>query len=400
MNASTESRFHWTQRLALIRHNLHSASRSGNYTFFKTLQAHAFIEGTDYVSKLTNGLGDASDALLSTLDTLNAGIAYVHEDAYRNVYNGLKATLANENINAETRRAIFQVDTQQQKQMTEHAIDKMLNSAVSLIEQQPSGSQDDAVSLLILGTTIIADAIDIIAVQTARMEQDTDDFIRLEDSWSTVQRAVVSAIGALKGIFNLMSINDRGDCGCKRARSGSNSSSTSWVRRMSSAFTSGSTGVSSSAASRRGSIASFIQSPPSMSSPATLVLPTRTSISNACPTAVPSSKRPLSSGSLTILSPIPPTPAAAMMIDPFDKLVAQEDKKSVLATPPMDKALFFDVEAQEIGPTDATSFPIMSLMSTAAHSPTMEEIPKRRGGANILERSSTLEQVLTYVPFC
>lgn len=78
MAINTERKLHWTQRIALARHNLHAARRTSDFTFFKTLQAHALIEGTDYVATLNDVLGDDADTVLSTLDNLNAGIAYVH----------------------------------------------------------------------------------------------------------------------------------------------------------------------------------------------------------------------------------------------------------------------------------------------------------------------------------
>lgn len=46
MAIDTERKLHWTQRIALVCHNLHAARRTGDFTFFKTLQAHALIEGT------------------------------------------------------------------------------------------------------------------------------------------------------------------------------------------------------------------------------------------------------------------------------------------------------------------------------------------------------------------
>lgn len=85
MAIDTERKLHWTQRIALVRHNLHAARRTGDFTFFKTLQAHALIEGTDYVATLNDVLGDDADTVLSTLDNLNAGIAYVHQDAFKSI---------------------------------------------------------------------------------------------------------------------------------------------------------------------------------------------------------------------------------------------------------------------------------------------------------------------------
>ncbi|KAG2168387.1 hypothetical protein JADG_008126 [Aureobasidium aubasidani] len=44
---------HWQQRIALVRHNLHAAHRSGDFTFFKTLQAQALFDNTNHVATLS-----------------------------------------------------------------------------------------------------------------------------------------------------------------------------------------------------------------------------------------------------------------------------------------------------------------------------------------------------------
>jgi hypothetical protein len=90
-------RLHWTQRVALVRHNLHSARGTNDFSFFKSLQAHALIEGTDHVATLYSSLGDNADSVLSTLDNLNAGIAYVHQDAFKAVYDAAKAAMHSTN---------------------------------------------------------------------------------------------------------------------------------------------------------------------------------------------------------------------------------------------------------------------------------------------------------------
>jgi len=93
MTPEANPRLHWTQRVALVRHNLHSARRTTDFIFFKFLQAHALIDGTDHVSILYSKLGDNADAVLSTLDNLNAGIAYVHQDAFKAFYDGAKTAM-------------------------------------------------------------------------------------------------------------------------------------------------------------------------------------------------------------------------------------------------------------------------------------------------------------------
>ncbi|KAI9653624.1 MAG: hypothetical protein M1821_006971 [Bathelium mastoideum] len=193
----------WTQRVALIRQNLHSASRTGDFTFFKTLQAQAFFEGTDYVATLTAAAGDDADFVISTIDNLNAGIAYCHQDAFKNVYDRAKEIIASEQ-DFQAKRASIRVDISQQKQMAEFAIDKMANSAISVIEQQAPGSRDAVAHVWVTGTTIIADAIEVCLMKINDVEYSMDDLIGLEDSYNVVKNAVGSGISALKGIFSLM----------------------------------------------------------------------------------------------------------------------------------------------------------------------------------------------------
>ncbi|KAJ9638221.1 hypothetical protein H2199_006908 [Coniosporium tulheliwenetii] len=206
MAITEERKLHWTQRLALVRHNLHAARRTGDFTFFKTLQVHAFLDNIDYVAVLTANLGDEADTVLATLDNLNAGIAYVHQDAFKNVYDSAKAIVCADNGNDPTTRAKICVDACQQSQIADFAIDKMSNSARNFIESQPPACQDAIANVLITGTTIIADAIKVCMVQTERIESTMGDFLRLEYSWQTVQAAVDSTVGALRGIFCLMAV--------------------------------------------------------------------------------------------------------------------------------------------------------------------------------------------------
>jgi hypothetical protein len=78
--SDTKRYLHWTQRIALVRSSLHSASRSGDFTFFKSLQAAGMVEGTNHVAILSAEMGGEIDILLAAMDNLNAGLAYVHQD--------------------------------------------------------------------------------------------------------------------------------------------------------------------------------------------------------------------------------------------------------------------------------------------------------------------------------
>ncbi|ORY16010.1 hypothetical protein BCR34DRAFT_622591 [Clohesyomyces aquaticus] len=204
MGVDATQKLHWTQRVALIRHNLHAAGRTGDYSFFKTLQAHALIDGTNHVAILHSILNDDADSVLSTLDNLNAGIAYVHKDAFKAVYDSVKCTMYQPDNSPSNRLSLLRVDISQQRDMADHAIDKTTNSAINVIEAQSANTQDAVANAWITGVTIIADAVSVCLDQMEQVEAHMDDLIRLEYSWGSIQNSVDTAIAALRGIFNLM----------------------------------------------------------------------------------------------------------------------------------------------------------------------------------------------------
>jgi len=367
-SGTSSGQLHWTQRLALIRHNLHAARRTGDYSFFKTLQAHAFLEGTDYVATLTNALWDESDNVIATLDNLNAGIAYIHQDAFKNVYDSLKSIMANANAADGTGLteieacAQLRVDVLQQKQAADFAIDRIANSAVALVQLQQPQHQDSVANAWIMGTTIIVDAVKVCLDELDAIERCTHDFIRLEYSWQTVQTSVEAAISALRGIFNLMapsstsgdSLQQQQEGELVKSRQGSTASAMSMFRKFSTAVSQSlhivpTTSSASSTSgpptpqtpyrhSRSASSASNVTSS-SSSSPSAL----RTSFAQANPTRMPSNassggsfsyglnssavnsnKEDVGGGGGEVfmrhqLSPIPPTPAIVdEMVNPFD----------------------------------------------------------------------------------
>lgn len=312
MGVDATLRLHWTQRIALVRHNLHAARRTNDFTFFQTLQAHAIIDGTDHVAILHSVLGDDADSVLSTLDNLNAGIAYVHQDAFKAVYDGAKSAMYKADNSPSSRRSLLRVDVCQQRDMADHAIDKTANSAVQLIHAQPTHCQDAVANAWITGTTIIADAVCVCLKEMEAIEANLDDFIRLEYSWNSIQSSVDAAISALRGIFSLM----------ERSNISNNS-----PRNLS--VSSGSDGGASSFRSRQSSTASAFSGlikrafshshgmgppPPAVLKPGrgnSLSVPDvnprglRLSISAACPTKMPTyTDRPP-----TLLTTIPPTPS-------------------------------------------------------------------------------------------
>jgi hypothetical protein len=347
MAASTSKQLHWTQRVALVRHNLHTASRSGEFGFFKTLQAAGLMEGTNHAAVLTASLGDEGDPVLAAMDNLNSGLAYVHQDAFKNVYDNVKDRMREEE-NQEASKSKLYVDITMQKNMADLAIDKMANSAIALINQQPENLQDTAANIWITGITIVADVMEITFQQMNALDQKLEDFIRLEESWNTVKAAVITCITALKGVFFLMDPNNPFDAQKVNNTTRSSSiasASGAMLRRISSAFSSSAShaGGSSPPRSRNASVDASANnlinfncnSSVSSSSSANggnnggnagFTRPiyrnpsyVRNSVSAGCPTSMPAG----TDWQTHKLSMIPPTPATDEMndLDPFDTSV-------------------------------------------------------------------------------
>lgn len=313
MGSEAPQKLHWTQRIALVRHNLHSARRTGDYTFFRTLQAHTLLDGTDHVALLHSLLGDEADSVLSTLDNLNAGIAYVHQDAFKAVYDGAKATMYKVDNTPASRRSLLRVDIGQQRDMADMAIDKTTNSAVNLIETQPVFCQEAIANAWITGATIIADAVCVCLKQMEDVEENMDDFIRLEYSWSCIQNSVDAAISALRGIFNLMAspaapppVSRNMSISSGMSSDGSTSTS---IFRGRNPSTANALGLIKRALSHSQMLTP--QAPTKSARSASVSIPDtssrgfRMSMSAACPTRISN----FSDQHSTSLPPIPPTPA-------------------------------------------------------------------------------------------
>lgn len=316
MASNISSSLHWTQRIALVRHNLHAASRSGDFTFFKTLQASVLIEDTNHIAALAAELEEDADVVSVALDNLNVGLAYVHQDAFKNVYDGIKAVTRASDDGMDTDRSGLHVDITMQKSMADMAIDKMTSSAIALIIQQPEAAQNAAANIWITGTTIIADCMEISLLQMDLLDQRLEDFIRLEDSWNTVRASIVCAVTGLKGIFRLMDQRSPQDSQKNSPRNSSIASASSAVfRRFSNAFT-----ATPSQHSRTPSVTSASGAMIRNSSVSALgpVYQTpsyvRSSVSAGCPTSLPSQV----DFQRKKLSTIPPTPAVDDQMDPFD----------------------------------------------------------------------------------
>ncbi|TKA80556.1 hypothetical protein B0A55_02017 [Friedmanniomyces simplex] len=323
--SANKQQLHWTQRVALVRHNLHSAGRTGDFTFFKVLQASGLLEGTNHVATLSDALGDDADTVLAAMDNLNAGLAYVHEDAFKNVYDNLKDSMRDEN--KEGAKSKLYVDVTMQKSMADMAIDKMASSAIALINQQPMHVQELAANVWITGATIVADVVEVALQQMDSLETKVDDFIRLEDARSIVKASVICAITGLKGVFLLMDPNSPQTPEKSSPRSASIASAGSAMfRRLSTAFTpatasapasrsasvapSSSNFASNSASFNRNGSVSSLSGNPVYRTPNYV----RNSVSHGCPTSMPAASDFFSHK----LAMIPPTPAFEEPTDPFD----------------------------------------------------------------------------------
>ena len=322
---SSTTKLHWTQRIALVRHNLHASSRSGDFGFFRALQAAGFVEGTNHVATLSAELGDEGDIVLAAMDNLNAGLAYVHQDAFKNVYENLKNNVRAVN-NTGIHKSKLYVDITMQKNIADMAIDKFTSSALALINQQPEKAQDLAANVWITGTTMIADSIEVALKEMDLLEYKLDDFIRLEESWNSVKGSVVCAVTGLKGVFRLMDPNTSPAESQKSSPRNSSIASASGAvfRRLSNAF------AANSNTSRSSSIASVPSAPvgtwaSSVSSTGPVYRTPnymRTSVSAGCPTSLPQNSSGGEAFERHRLSTIPPTPAANNEDpDPFDTSV-------------------------------------------------------------------------------
>jgi hypothetical protein len=316
-------KLHWTQRIALVRHNLHAARRTGEFGFFKSLQAHALIEGTDHVALLNQRLGDNADGVLSTLDNLNAGIAYVHQDAFKAIYDGAKNNMHAGEASLASRKSLLRVDICQQRDMADHAIDKTTNSAINLIQAQPEHCQDAVANAWMTGATIMADAVCVCLNEMNSLEDRLDDFISLEYSWNSIQTSVDAAISALRGIFSLMttasqpaapiqnrnlsvsSVSSQDGSAHTRSRNSSTASAFNMIKRAFSVSAPSGPPPSKSARSSINGIANLPLPDPNSRG-------FRASVSAACPTKMPT----FGDHPYTVLTMIPPTPAVIDMSSP------------------------------------------------------------------------------------
>jgi hypothetical protein len=289
----------WMLRITIIRHNLHSAIRTKDFTFFKALQAESFIQAIDHAAVLHSLVDNEadSDLIVQSVDDLNTGLAYVHQDSVKFLYSGIRAGIGRDNnesidfkspekTNHNGRLALLRVDISQQKEIADFAIDKIISSAISLIDAQPSAEIQEAVAnLWITGLCIVSDAIQACVLAVEKLENALDDFIFLECTWQGVQNAVDAAVSALEGVFSLKAsaAHSRSDSEADTSSHKRHSSvisgalasplAASWMNRFSSALTGN--------GYEKGHMRRFSTSS---------VSEIRDSITLACPTSVPGRK--------------------------------------------------------------------------------------------------------------
>lgn len=339
-------RLRWNQKLALVRHNLHTASITRDFGFFRCLQATNLVNGVDQFAALSSLLGDddgSADILILSLDKFNAVMACVHEDAYKHVYDLVNARLAEGFATFDTLKSLYHTEAPCQRQTAGSSIDKMFNAAVDAICQHPEEVRDAAAEVFIVGCTFTAIAMETALNHLDMMQHDLDDSTSLRASWATVQAAVAQSVSGSKGVFKLMgdSSNNSPVEGPRRRhdRSGSvDGYAKSIVRRMSTAFSSPlspsplsssslssglSSSLSSSTDSRKTSSASYASAPSRRGSTASFVSPARArTLSNAIVNWGP---RPSHCGPTSAMSPIPSTPPtgeARIGVNPFDATFA------------------------------------------------------------------------------
>ncbi|KAB8621890.1 hypothetical protein FH972_026001 [Carpinus fangiana] len=362
----------WSQRIALVRHNLHISHRSRDFSFFRVLQVELLLANTDHVSLLADAINASADddsayeavnlnrrashaldadTVISSLDKLAAVIANVYEDAFRTladyIRDGYPAQASHcsssgtaavlENPMHETMRSAFRVEALRQRALAEAGMDKLLDSAVVLITQLPYNAQNEATAVLILGLTFTADAIALTLSQMDSLEYATNDPLRIDVATETVACVMALSISAMKGVFGLM--NSSGDSDHQpalkqeteafdpSARQNRRQSlnpievggmARGWVRRLSAALTSTSlpspdvSNSTSTAQSRQSSLASTASQSSQPTHDSHQVQPT------GLPEGVHNIR--MSSGIAHRLSPVPPSPTAFAdsMVNPFE----------------------------------------------------------------------------------
>ncbi|KAF2676303.1 hypothetical protein K458DRAFT_447551 [Lentithecium fluviatile CBS 122367] len=281
MPIDATQRLHRTQCVALVRRNLHAARRSNDFTFFKILQAHALVDGTDH------------------------------------------------------RRTLLRVDISQQRDMADHAIDKTANSAAQLIQTQPIHCQDAVANTWVTGTTIIADAVCVCLNQMEQIDDSMDDFTpisALRGIFSLMERSQLPSPEAPARNLSVSSAAGSEGGASFRSRASSTASALGLIKR---AFSHSHMLLPNGSRSYRAS---------SMSLPDSNPRGLRASMSAACPTKM-SSYSDHQNTILTTIPPTPsvqectPVRDAGMSPSPSPTDLMQIESLDPLYAPPMDDIL-------------------------------------------------------------
>lgn len=238
----------WLQRMTLIRHNMHQSLRTNDFIFFKTLQAQTVLHGSDPVAVLQSSHKDA-DSILNALADLFTCLVYAHQDSFKTIYDSNK--VARVSSDDRSRVTLLRVDACQQRQIVDIAIDKITNSGIAIVEQQPDSVKDTIANIWVLGATVAADALQACSLAMVNLEdfEELSDFIFLEYAWQDVQAAVEQSVATLRGILHLLPISSTVEHGQQAMEythryNPSVTSATSWIRRLSTVLTNGVNGAS------------------------------------------------------------------------------------------------------------------------------------------------------------
>lgn len=191
----------WRQRVSLARYALQAASRTRDFTFFKTIQASLHTRWAENASLLRAVLPDDSQILVRALNDLSISMVIVHQDSYKAIYDDIRASASD--ADSISRRARLLVDICQKRQAVEFGIVKAFNAVLTLIDSQPIEAQGLLTEAFVYGLSLVADAIQECQLQTDKLEISMDDFLSLEYGWQSVQSGVTASTAILRDVLEL-----------------------------------------------------------------------------------------------------------------------------------------------------------------------------------------------------
>lgn len=209
----TGRRFHWTQRINFIKHNLHTLSLTNDISFFTAIQERIFREGAHPLYALEQTVGNSeAKKIFAAVESILQRMAKAHEGAVRSVrerFHALVSLTASTNEGA--LRAHLHADISFFRETADSAVDEAMADAVALINRQPSWGMDHAFDLVVLGTTFVAPAIKACLLRLAVLEscKSYDDIAKSDVAVEEAKMAVATMTKGLHGVvFNQMSAAD------------------------------------------------------------------------------------------------------------------------------------------------------------------------------------------------